>query len=159
MGSDDVDGMRRTADGPKQRELIMQLKANKDPTAARLETRTLLASSAWGMQNLHHGVGVGLRQSAPERLTLPLTVRHHLQKRGSAQRWAAIYSHGGGLLILTERSWPEVTCPNPVDSGTAAHRAGFGAKPNPVLLSATVWSIEAVFGLEGPVCLGDYVIS
>jgi Integrase core domain len=48
--------MRRTADGPKQRELIMQLKANKDPTAARLETRALLASSAWGMQNLHHGV-------------------------------------------------------------------------------------------------------
>jgi hypothetical protein len=27
-----------------------------------------------------------------------------------------------------------------------------------VLLSVTVWSIEAVFGLEGPVCLGDYVI-
>src|SRR5215211_4378255 len=34
---------------------------------------------------------------ASERLTSPLTVGSDLQKRGSAQRWAATYSHGGVL--------------------------------------------------------------
>jgi hypothetical protein len=36
-----------------------------------------------------------------ELLTSPLTVRADLGKRGSAQRWAATYSHGGVLPKAT----------------------------------------------------------
>jgi hypothetical protein len=42
-----------------------------------------------------------------ERLTLPLTVRVDLQKRWSAQRWAATYSHGGSQGFKSPHLHPQ----------------------------------------------------
>src|SRR5215217_7995976 len=92
------------------------------------------------------GAATHLAATAPRLRPAPLTTAprtppHHLRRR---------------LTASAKAMQPPIETSN--DSATAAYRAGFGAKPNPMLLSATVWSIEAVFGLEGPVCLGDYVI-
>ena len=41
---------------------------------------------------------LGFEAPSVKLLTSALTVQRDLRKRGSAQRWAATYSHGGVLL-------------------------------------------------------------
>jgi hypothetical protein len=82
------------------------------PTLAQLRTalitttpsRTHLRLTPPGRSDHDNAPVDGLRG---ERLTLPLTVRVDLQKRWSAQRWAATYSHGGSQGFKSPHLHPQ----------------------------------------------------